>query len=62
MAHFGSDASLAATKKLALLVRRQATVMAIADVFWALTVLFLLIALLAPIVRRPNPQGGGGGH
>ena len=62
MAHFGSDASLAATKKLGQLVRKQATVMAIADVFWVLTILFLLVALLAPIVRRPNPQGGGGGH
>ena len=56
MAHFGSDASLAATKKLALLVRKQATVMAIGDVFWALTILFLLIALLAPIVRRPTQK------
>ena len=46
------------------LVRKQATVMAIGDVFWALTILFLLVALLAPIVRRPNNQGagGGGGH
>jgi MFS transporter, DHA2 family, multidrug resistance protein len=63
MARFGSDASLAATKKLAQLVRTQATVMAIADVFMALTVLFLAIALLAPIMRRPNPAAGaGGGH
>ena len=63
MARFGSDASLAATKKLAGLVRLQATVMSIADVFMALTVLFLFIALLAPLMRKPAAgAGGGGGH
>jgi DHA2 family multidrug resistance protein len=63
MAQFGSDARFAATKKLSQLVRTQATVMAIADVFFALTLLFLLIALLTPIMRRPKPMaGGGGGH
>lgn len=63
MARFGSDAQLTATKKLAQMVRNQATVMAIADVFMALTFLFVAIALLAPIMRRPTPgAGGGGGH
>ncbi len=63
MARFGSDAQLAATKKLAQLVRTQATVMAIADVFTALTLLFLVIAILTPIMRRPKPgAGAGGGH
>ncbi len=63
MARFGSDAQLSATKKLAQLVRTEATVMAIADVFTALTFLFLFIALLTPIMRRPNAgAGGGGGH
>jgi MFS transporter, DHA2 family, multidrug resistance protein len=63
MARFGSDASLAATKKLAQLVRLQATVMSIADVFFALTILFLVVALLAPLMRRPSPGvDGGGGH
>ena len=63
MSRFGSDAQLAATKKLAQLVRLQGTVMAIADVFLALTVLFLAIALLAPLMRKPKPgPGGGGGH
>jgi MFS transporter, DHA2 family, multidrug resistance protein len=61
MARFGSDASLAATKKLSGLVRLQATVMSIADVFTALTILFLAIAVLAPLMRKPSPQGGGGG-
>jgi DHA2 family multidrug resistance protein len=64
MARFGSDAQLAATKQLANMVRTQAEVLSIADVFLALTVLFLLIACMTPIMRRPNlaPAGGGGGH
>ncbi len=62
MARFGSDAPLAATKKLAELVRLHATVMSIADVFTALTFLFLFVALLAPLMRRPAPGAGGGGH
>ena len=41
MAKFGSDASLAATKQLAAIVRRQALVMSIADVFYVLTIVFL---------------------
>ena len=36
--------------------------MSIADVFMALTVLFLLIALLAPLMRKPAQGAGGGGH
>ncbi len=61
MAQFGSDASLAATKKVAQIVRQQATVMAIADVFFALTILFVVVALFTPMLRRPKPGGGGGG-
>ncbi len=61
MAQFGSDASLAATKKLAQLVRQQATVMAIADVFFVLTLLFLVSALFTPLFRKPKAAGGGGG-
>jgi DHA2 family multidrug resistance protein len=63
MARFGSDAQLAATKKLAQIVRLQATVMSVADVFTALTFLFLIVALLVPLMRRPNlGAGGDGGH
>lgn len=59
----GSDAALAATKQLALLVRREATVMAIGDVFLALTVLSTAIVLLTPAMRRPRPvPPGAGGH
>jgi DHA2 family multidrug resistance protein len=63
MAARGSDAQLAATRQLALIVRRQAEVMALADVFLALTVLFLGCVGLAALMRRPVAAGGpGGGH
>jgi MFS transporter, DHA2 family, multidrug resistance protein len=59
----GSDAELAATRQLAMIVRRQAEVMAISDVFLALTVVFLGCVSLAALMRRPAAAGaGGGGH
>ena len=59
----GSDAALAATKEVMLIARRQAQVMALGDVFLALTVIFLALVALAPVMRRPQVQGtGGGGH
>jgi len=57
----GSDAALAATKELALMVRRQAMVMALADSFLALTVLFVISAGLSMLMRKPQMMGGGGG-
>ncbi|MFH3480288.1 DHA2 family efflux MFS transporter permease subunit [Xanthobacter sp. V4C-8] len=57
----GSNAADAALKQLALIVRQQALVMAFADVFALLTVLFLALILAAPLMRRPKPGGGGGG-
>jgi MFS transporter, DHA2 family, multidrug resistance protein len=64
MARFGSDAQAAATKQLSLMVRKEAFVMSIADVFFVLTIMFVLIAFMVPIMRRPNfaAGGGGGGH
>jgi DHA2 family multidrug resistance protein len=62
MAARGSDAQLAATRQLALIVRRQAEVLALADVFLALTVLFLACVGLAALMRRPVAVGGPGGH
>lgn len=63
MAPLGSDAGLAAIKQLSGLVRRQATVMAVADVFYLLTFLFLAIVLMTPLMRRPQAAPGtGGGH
>jgi DHA2 family multidrug resistance protein len=47
-----------------MIVRRQAEVMAISDVFLALTVVFLACVGLAGLMRRPAAAGagGGGGH
>jgi DHA2 family multidrug resistance protein len=63
--HFGPGTDqLAALKQLALLVRREALVMAFADVFFVLTVMFVLVALAAMTLHKPKPMdgGGGGGH
>jgi len=57
----GSDAELAATKQMALMVRRQAEVMALADVFLSVTAIFLATLWLAALMRRPQVAGGGGG-
>ena len=61
MAARGSDAAMAATKQMALTVRRQAEVMALSDVFVMLTVVFLATVGLALFMRRPQLAGGGGG-
>ena len=58
----GPDAELAATKELSLMVRRQAEVLALSDVFLALTVIFLACIGFAALMRKPAPMGGGGGH
>ncbi|MCK0209183.1 DHA2 family efflux MFS transporter permease subunit [Starkeya koreensis] len=59
----GSDAQVAALKKMAGQVRIQAEVMAFADVFLGLTVLFALLLVASPLMSRPaRGAGGGGGH
>jgi DHA2 family multidrug resistance protein len=59
----GSDAHLMALKEMMGLVRRQATVMSFADVFLMLTVLFLLLAALGVMMKKPVPAAAGaGGH
>jgi DHA2 family multidrug resistance protein len=58
----GSDAELAATRQLALIVRRQAQVLALADVFLMLTVIFVCCVGLAAFMRRPAAPTGAGGH
>jgi DHA2 family multidrug resistance protein len=59
----GSDAALAATKQLMAITRRQAEIMALGDVFLALTVIFFALVALAPVMRKPQLQGAGaGGH
>ena len=63
LASRGSDAGLAATRQLALMVRQQAEVMALGDVFLSLTVIFLVLVVLAGFMRKPQPMGAGArGH
>ncbi|MGA0562180.1 DHA2 family efflux MFS transporter permease subunit [Ancylobacter sp. VNQ12] len=58
----GSDADVAALKKMAGQVRIQAEVMAFSDVFLVLTVLFVALLFASPLMSRPVNKGGGGGH
>jgi DHA2 family multidrug resistance protein len=60
-ADFGTDAQTMALKQLMGIVRQQATVMAFADVFFILTLLFGLLALLSVVMKRPKIAGAGGG-
>ncbi len=59
---FGSDARLMAVKQLNQIVHRQGVVMAFADVFMALTVLFVALAVLSLIIKRPPAMPTAGGH
>ncbi|HEU5019915.1 MAG TPA: DHA2 family efflux MFS transporter permease subunit [Pseudolabrys sp.] len=63
-AHFqGSEAHLMALKQMMGMVRRQAAVMSFADVFWMLTVLFLALAVLGVLMKRPAAVAAEtGGH
>ena len=58
----GDNAGLAATKQLSFLARREALVLALGDVFLALTLVFLLMLIVLPAIKRANPARGGGGH
>jgi DHA2 family multidrug resistance protein len=64
MARFsGSDAPAMALKQLTQYVHQQATVMAFADVFLMLTVVFAVLAVAGLVMKRPAPvAGGAGGH
>jgi DHA2 family multidrug resistance protein len=60
---YGTDAQAMALKQMTQLAHRQATVMAFADVFLGLTALFVMLAVLALLVKKPAaPAGAGGGH
>src|SRR5262245_47608589 len=60
---YGSDAKAMALKQLSLLAHRQGVVMAFADVFFLLTLLFVGLAALAIIMKKPvQAAAGGGGH
>ncbi len=59
----GSDAHDMALKQLFMLVHQQGVVMAFADVFLLLAVLFAVFAPLAIMMRRPAADAGAaGGH
>ena len=59
---FGADAQTMAIKQLMGLTRQQGIVMAFADVFLMLAVLFVAFAALAIVLRRPPalPEGAAG--
>jgi DHA2 family multidrug resistance protein len=60
---FGSDAQAMALKQLNQIVNRQGVVMAFADVFLVLTFLFIGLAMLAVVMKRPSAAPApGGGH
>jgi DHA2 family multidrug resistance protein len=60
---YGADAQAMALRQMTQVVHRQGAVMAFADVFFALTLLFVVLALLAVLVKKPAaPAGAGGGH
>jgi MFS transporter, DHA2 family, multidrug resistance protein len=60
---FGSNASVMAIKEMSLLARREATVLSFSDVFLMLTVLFVALAALGILMKRPAPlAAGAGGH
>jgi DHA2 family multidrug resistance protein len=59
----GSDAQQMALKQVFLLVRQQGTVMAFADVFLLLCLLYVAFAGLIVLMRKPDPvAAGAGGH
>jgi DHA2 family multidrug resistance protein len=61
---YGSDAQAMALKQLNQIVHRQGVVMGFADVFLVLTFLFMGLAVLALVMKRPPAAAaaGGGGH
>lgn len=59
---FGSDAQTMALKQLMAMTHRQGEVMAFADVFFVLTLMFVGLAVLAMLVRPPKAPAAGAGH
>jgi DHA2 family multidrug resistance protein len=63
LSDFGSEAQSMALKQLMLIVHRQAVVVAFADVFLMLSVVFVAIAALAWVMKRPAaPPSDAGAH
>jgi DHA2 family multidrug resistance protein len=59
---YGSDAQAMALKQLNQIAHRQGVVMAFGDVFLVLTVLFVGLAFLALVMKRPVQAPAPGGH
>jgi len=60
---YGSDAQAMALKQLTLLTHQQGVVMAFADVFFLLTLLFVGLGVLAVTMKKPGqPALAAGGH
>jgi MFS transporter, DHA2 family, multidrug resistance protein len=63
---FGSlpgDTATMALRRLSLMVRGQATVMAFGDLFFVLTLMFLALLPMIMLVRKPVPmKRAGAGH
>jgi len=64
MAALGDNAGLAASKQMAGMVRREALVLALGDVFLALTFVFLLMLVVLPAIEKAGgpKKAAGGGH
>ncbi len=58
---YGLDGASAAIKQMVGLATRQAIILSFSDVFLILTVLFMAMILGVAMIKKPEPQGGGGG-
>jgi DHA2 family multidrug resistance protein len=58
-ASLGADAQTAGLASLAKTVRREAMVMAFADVFLILAVVFFLVLAVLPLTQKPRPLAAG---
>ncbi len=59
---YGSDAQAMALKQLTLLTHREGVVMAFADVFFLLTLLFIGLGIMAMLMKKPTQAGAAAGH
>jgi DHA2 family multidrug resistance protein len=57
----GIDGATGAIAQMAGRVHLQAQVMAFADIFYLLTLLFAMLTVFAIMMRKPAKAGGGGG-
>ncbi len=58
----GSDAQMAALKKIMGMVQREATVLAFSDVFLMLAAFFCIACLFVPLLERPRMDASAAAH